>query len=459
MRTPDPLLRQRFLALVRSGPSTTAELAERLRVSLQTVRRLAGELPPHEIVTAGPRGRIRHALARPVHGTYPDLPLFAIDAAGRAASVGALVPVHPHGTLLPLSGTGWPVPAQARDGWWEGLPYPVYAMRPAGYLGRRLARAEHANLGVADDPDQWTDDDILWVLSRRGTDVPGNLILGAAAYDLWARQALADPQPLAARDLGEAYARLADEAVATNGGGSSAAGEFPKFAALRDLAGAATPHVLVKFSGRGGGPAERRRGDLLICEHLALEHARLLPTVEAARSRVIEHAGRVFLETERFDRVGMQGRLAMCGLDAIDPAFFGARDTSWPALAARLARHGLVAPATSEAIERLWWFGRLIANTDMHTGNVSFLLDGALRLAPAYDMLPMAYAPLAGGEVPPRTFEPPLPQPQQRATWQVACAAAVGFWSTAASDRRISEGFRRECAVNAQRLQEIVGRV
>lgn len=151
----------------------------------------------------------------------------------------------------------------------EGVPYPVYAMRPAGYLGRRLARAEHANLGVADDPDQWTDDDILWVLSRRGTDVPGNLILGAAAYDLWARQALADPQPLAARDLGEAYARLADEAVATNGGGSNAAGEFPKFAALRDLAGAATPHVLVGFrrgrsSPRCRSPSSARHGRLRV---------------------------------------------------------------------------------------------------------------------------------------------------------------------------------------------------
>lgn len=339
------------------------------------------------------------------------------------------------------------------------MPYPIYAMRPAGYLGRRLARAEHETLAVPEDPDQWTDDDILWVLSRRGNDVPGNLILGASAYDLWVRYTLSDPQPLAARDVAPAYARLAGEAVATAGAGSSAAGEFPKFAALRDLPGSATPHVLVKFSGNAGGPAERRWGDLLVCEHLALEHARSLPGVDAARSRILEHAGRVFLETERFDRVGMHGRLPMCGLDSIDPAFFGARDTSWPSLAARLMRQGLLAPASAAAIDHLWWFGRLIANSDMHTGNLSFLVDGTLRLAPAYDMLPMAYAPLAGGEVPPRAFDPALPQPQQRAVWHLAREAAVAFWTMAAADSRISEGYRRECAAHARRLEAIADRV
>jgi len=196
-----------------------------------------------------------------------------------------------------------------------------------------------------------------------------------------------------------------------------------------------------------------------VCEHLALECVRLLPGVEAARSRVLEHAGRTFLETERFDRVGRHGRLAMCGLDAIDPAFVGSRDSAWPAVAARLQQQGLLDGIGHAAIEHLWWFGRLIANTDMHLGNVSFFAEGTLRLAPAYDMLPMAYAPLAGGEVPPRSFDPALPQPAQRAVWQVAAAAALAFWTAAAADIRIGASFRAICGDNARRLQDVAGRV
>lgn len=52
-----------------------------------------------------------------------------------------------------------------------------------------------------------------------------------------------------------------------------------------------------------------------------------------------------------------------------------------------------------------------IANTDVHTGNLSFRPQAQLELAPAYDMLPMLYAPLPNGEVPALTFEPPPPLP------------------------------------------------
>ena len=79
--------------------------------------------------------------------------------------------------------------------------------------------------------------------------------------------------------------------------------------------------------------------------------------------------------------------------------------------------------------EKLWWFGKLIANTDMHTGNLSFVAQGTLAVAPAHDMLPMLYAPLPGGEVPTRVFEPPLPLPTQRPSWAVASAAATLFWT------------------------------
>ncbi len=42
---------------------------------------------------------------------------------------------------MPLPAGTWPVPDEARDGWWEGLPYPFYDMRPQGYMGRQFALA------------------------------------------------------------------------------------------------------------------------------------------------------------------------------------------------------------------------------------------------------------------------------------------------------------------------------
>jgi hypothetical protein len=74
-------------------------------------------------------------------------------------------------------------------------------------------------------------------------------------------------------------------------------------------------------------------------------------------------------------------------------------------------------------------------------------------------MLPMLYAPLRGGEVPEREFEPPLPLPPQRTIWATACAAAVSFWSRASQDARIGAEFRSVCASNAERLRQIADQV
>jgi hypothetical protein len=95
----------------------------------------------------------------------------------------------------------------------------------------------------------------------------------------------------------------------------------------------------------------------------------------------------------------------------------------------------------------------------MHIGNLSFRPQGTLSLAPTYDMLPTLYAPLPGGEVPARSFEPALPLPPQRRTWTAACSAAVAFWTRACRDVRISEGLRRLCLANAQRLPQLAERL
>lgn len=459
MRPPNQSARDQLVSVLGRMPRASAPgLAAALRVSVRSLHRLLAELPPGQWVSAGRSRRTRYALRRPLRGNRTDIPLYAVDATGQATLVSNLALVHPQGALMTMADSGWPVPPESRDGWWDGLPYPLYDIRPQGYLGRQIASAEHQALGVSSNPEEWSDDDIVFVLSHAGADVSGNLLLGDDAYRRWLRTKLAPPEPASEANLGEHYADRAQHALMGGAAGSSAAGEFPKFTALHQH-GHATPHVLVKFSGAGESAAERRWADLLVCEHLALACAATLPGVASAPTRVVQHGARVFLEAERFDRVDLHGRLPVCTLEALNHAFLGRGSTDWTLLLSRLHESGLVDADTVSAVERLWWFGRLIANTDMHLGNLGFHLAPTLRLAPAYDMLPMTYAPLPGGEVPPREFTPPLPLPAQREVWQVARTAALGFWHRASTDMRISAPFQSVCGANYRQLNEIAARL
>jgi hypothetical protein len=453
-----PARDQLTAALARRAPASASSIAEQLGISIPTLHRMLQELAG-QVVATGRARRTRYALRMPLRGDLAELPLYEIDKTGRAELLTHLALVHPQGTCTRLANTGWPIPDESRDGWWDGLPYPLYDMRPQGYMGRQFARAEHIQLAVSANPEEWTDTDVLHVLSRSGSDVSGNLILGNPAYEHWQRSKLTPPEPLKARTLGRAYARLAEQAVAAGVAGSSAAGEFPKFSALRELAHSATPHVLVKFSGADASPAVRRWSDLLVSEHLALECAATLPGIEAAKSRIVIHDGRTFLEVERFDRHGMFGRSRLNSLTTLNASLLGSSSTDWTRLASGLAAARLLAPDDVERIQHLWWYGRLIANTDMHTGNLGFRPQGTLALAPAYDMLPMLYAPLRGGEVPERQFEPPLPLPPQRTIWAAACAAALSFWSRASQDAHIGAKFRSVCATNVMRLRRAADQV
>lgn len=444
--------------LARRSAVSAAEVAAPLGVSIPTLHRMLQALGDGRVVSTGKARRSRYALRRDLRGEFAPLPLYEIDTAGRADRLTALDLVRPQGSCLPLAGTGWPVPEESRDGWWDGLPYPLNDMRPQGFMGRQFARGVHAQLGVSANPQEWGDDDVAWVLSRSGADASGNLILGDRAFEQWQATKLAPPEPLRARAVGAAYARLAEHAIGAGVAGSSA-GEFPKFAALRERAGSATPHVLVKFSGAERSAAVRRWADLLVCEHLALETIAELPGGMAALSRIVEHAGRTFLEVERFDRHGLFGRSRLASLLTLDAALLGAGTSDWTVLAERFRAIGLLDAGPAERIRHLWWFGRLIANADMHTGNLSFVPHGKLMLAPAYDMLPMLYAPLPGGELPTRSFEPALPLPPQRAAWLTAGEAALSFWNRAAADERISAAFRRTCSANARRLRAVAGLV
>lgn len=448
--------RDQLPALLRRQPGArAAELAAQAGVSQPTLSRMLRELAG-EVLALGQGPRRRYYGRRSLRGQAGSFPVYAVDRGGRAAQVGTLELVAPEGTVLDVAAMGWPVHEEFHDGLWPGLPYPLQDMRPQGFLGRSFARHVAATLGVSDNLRDWGDDDLLHILTQRGVDTSGNLIVGEGALQRWLAAKSEAPALIEVADMAATYAQYADQASALGALGSSAAGEFPKFTALRALAGSETPHVIVKFSGAEGTGTVRRWADLLCCEHLALEQVRRLPGVPAARTRLLQVQGRTLLEAERFDRHGLQGRSALCSLETLDAALLARTGEDWGLIAAALRAQGWITSDTERQIRLVWTYGRLVANTDMHKGNLSFVPGLPMAMAPVYDMLPMLYAPLGGGELPRVNYAPGLPTPREREVWLEAAAAALAFWESAAQDTRISAEFRGICADNRQVLMRLL---
>ena len=64
-----------------------------------------------------------------------------------------------------------------------------------------------------------------------------------------------------------------------------------------------------------------------------------------------------------------------------------------------------------------------------------------MHLCPVYDMLPMAYAPLPGGELPRPACDLQLPIPREQPSYLQACRAATRFWGSVVNHERISAPF------------------
>lgn len=444
-----------LLTILRTwGPMRASDLRLRMGVSRPTMMR-AVRAQGERIVVRGNARRATYAARRKVRGSDAAIRLFRIDEQGHGAQIGLLDPVYPAGAALQLQQEfEWPLPDEMADGWFDGLPYPFDDMRPQGFLGRSFGRQHAMQLQASEDPTRWSEDDVLHALSLFGVDLPGNYLLGEAAYRQFL-QLRQTPPPFLDDDeraLARSYAGLATIALQGGVAGSSAGGEFPKFLARR-MRGAEKLHVLVKFSGNDGSPGSQRWADLLVCEHLAHQTISRELGIAASQSRICRGGGRTFLEVVRFDRHGEAGRSPVCSWLALNAALLGVPDHSWIAGASALFRKKLIERETADDIARLWHFGQLIANTDMHEANLSF--RPGLCLAPVYDMLPMMYAPVRGVELPERQFAPRLPLPEESALWMQARHAAIAFWQAAGADRRISPAFRAICKENATLLTAI----
>jgi hypothetical protein len=172
--------------------------------------------------------------------------------------------------------------------------------------------------------------------------------------------------------------------------------------------------------------------------------------ISAAPTNVLETPSHWFLESERFDRMGVRGRRGVLSLAALhdDPA------DPWARAATSLRQAGRL---TDEDARRLRWldaFGALIGNTDRHQYNILFFTEeGIPRLAPAFEQVSTLYAPTADGQVPPRVFAVPNFTSDTLDVWDDARDAARQFWVRGGEDARLSDDVRAICASNARLLR------
>jgi hypothetical protein len=317
-------------------------------------------------------------------------------------------------------------------------------MRPQGYIGRAFP-ALYPELRLPGRVNDWDDDHQLIALAMRGEDCVGNLIIGEASLNRFLANL---PQSRTRED----YPNLAAGALSGQPG-SSAGGEHPKFTVY-----SGGRHLLVKFAGGDGAAADRWR-DLLVCEHLALETLRDAG-IPVPASGWFDLDGCRYLELERFDRIGSRGRRGVISLWAINSHYLDPGFDKWSGASQRILKHPSLSLEAEHADRMVWLdaFGDLIGNTDRHFGNFSFFAEEARELVltptPAYDMLPMVFAPTDANVVE-RQFVPSPPNALNLHLWSGVANHALKYWSRLCEENELSTDFRqiaKKCGDTLARL-------
>lgn len=428
-------------AALAHGPRPVDELLAHLRTSQATFSRTIQKAKAEVISFREPGVRTpRYALVRSEPVPSPQ-PIFRVDAEGKVTEVGSVSFLRGGGTWVDLGG--------ADSRLHEGLPPAMAFSAPSGYLGARIAKIVASSIGVPTSLRDWSDDHRIKYLCTLGSDGAGALMWGRGSFAQ--HMASRRTPPIATSDIDRAYRDLADATTQT-GAGSSAGGEQPKFTCETEDSG----HLIVKFARTG-----TRSADLLIMEDLALRALRD-SGVPAAATRYFQSdaADYGYLEVARFDRLGRFGRTGMISAGALDDELFGKRD-NWPAFAERCRQEGLMDAHDVHLVHVLTAFSELIGNGDRHFENLSLMTDERgqpIEVSPAYDMLPMMYAPVGGGIEPPlREVSPSFETLGARPdVWQAAFNAAKTFWETAAGDPSLSGPMRDASARNMKVIAQAV---
>jgi hypothetical protein len=431
----------------RHGVVRTADLARAAGVSQPTISRALHQFGD-ALLRFGSRRGARYALSSPIGAHGSNWPLFVLGADSQPEQVGRLHALLNGGFWLDVAGSRWTslVTPEFPGEIFPDLPWFLEDYRPQGFLGRAFARKHAAALGQTENPTNWSGRTVIEAMLRFGGDFPGAFVLGRDSLT----SALAErPAILAESEREDLYPELAAGALRGELIGSSAGGEQPKF--VVDQAGETVRRLIVKFSNAMTEPTGRRWADLLYAEHVAgtVLTANGFPV---ARSEVIDAGGQRFLAVERFDHTAAGGRRPVISLRTVASAFLDGLGLPWPDHAKVLRERGWLGETEADQVASAWRFGRLIANTDMHEGNASVIVapQRPLRLAPLYDMLPMAYRPgslgqLPGADATQLALCANMPPSRER-NW------AAEFWGRLADSNQVSAEFAGIASQHARAL-------
>lgn len=419
--------------LLRQGPMSVRQMVNIIGISQPTISRSL-KVMGDEVVRIGSGPAIQYVLRDTFRG-FSSAPIYRITEEGQLKPLGQLIPVHPEGYVMEQTDR---VCLHS-----DGLPWWLYDMRPQGYLGRAYASTYAVELGLSQNPENWADAEVIRALLAHGHDGVGNLLIGEQAR----REFLEMPTPPPIERA--VYPALALAVSSGEAPGSSAGGEQPKFCTYTERG-----HVLVKFTALDNNPISERWRDLLLAEHFALH-------ILGVQTEVFDFGEQRFLEIPRFDRVGPLGRVGLFSLKALEAEFVGRARESWPVLVNELVKQGHVHPDAIVDTARLWAFGVLIGNTDMHHGNISFISNHGrpYHLAPAYDMLPMGFAPKSGGELVntlrPATFSEAI----SGDVWRKALVLAEKFFVLVSESHQFSTNFHPCLTALRSHLDEARARI
>ncbi len=410
----------------------------------RALSQLAADASQGLLVTGAARST-RYAQVQTIFSRWPGRqPLFAVDASGNSVRWGSLFLLGDNHVRV----VSEPAFASVEFLSQGQLPWFLQSLQPQGFLGRLRGQ----QLGYANaNPDAWTLQETLHAILASEHDAPGAFTLGDETGELLPEA------PLDAARRGAHYDSIAADVAQTLPAGSSAGGEQPKFVAHLN-APEGYQRLVVKFSPPRGTPFGERWHDLLWAEHIASE-VLAQGGVSAAKSRIVQSGRRTYLESIRFDRVGIAGKRHVLPLSALHAPFVGGPQQNWVASCEGLAQRGLLTGGDEHQVRLLRDFGRLIGNTDMHFGNLNFFVDDLARifkphftLAPVFDMLPMVWRPSEfRDEMGYTPFAAPPKPPGSTATWGVARDLAVQFWQRLAGFNAVSAGLREVALVQGER--------
>lgn len=419
-----------------TGVATSTELQAVLKKSQPTISRLVSEMT-NQVLTLGRARATVYGLPQSIRGQSAQQPIWQTDLDGVVRRVGTLSFLAAD-TVHVESDFGTFVTRGA-------LPWPLAPLRAQGFLGRLLAH-RLGPAGVSSDPEKWSIESILFGAIQL-TDAPGALTLGNPP-----EMQAAHAQPELSGDLRADLESIAADISHALPAGSSAGGEQPKFLAVRKSDG---QHVLVKFAAPRGTPFGDRWHDLLCCEDVA---GKVLGEfgIAAADSSFIQSDKRTFLVSDRFDRLGRAGRRHIISVGDAHGAFVAGSYSGWRQTTEALARQRRIAHEAVQTVDTLHHFGRLIGNSDMHSGNLGLFVELQAKprfaLAPVYDMLPMRWRPDAtrGGAPDYSAFEP-----DAIAMSSAAAPIALRFWERVEQHALVSTELRALAAEMALRVRPV----